>query len=186
MGGGLMELYGSQPMFSIPIYHFPVEGWETKKKNLLSLAYEQNKNFKYHNNNFVSSTYDQDPTSMVEKISFIFSQEIRLFLKSTNLQSCELNNVWFQRAQQGDMHDVHNHGPCGYSGVCYVEFDQKFHTGTKFISPFPNFLNGNLMTYLPEVKEGSIVFFPSFVTHYTLPNHSSQERLILAFNLTNF
>ena len=51
------------------------------------------------------------------------------------------------------------------------------------MSPFPNFLTGLQLTYTPEVDEGSIIFFPSYISHFTEPNLSDENRLIVSFNL---
>ena len=35
----------------------------------------------------------------------------------------------------------------------------------------------------PGIREGSLIFFPSYVLHYTAPNQSDVDRIILSFNV---
>ena len=60
--------------------------------------------------------------------------------------------------------------------------NKKKHQPTIFISPFNDPL-GNLIEYAPDVDEGDIIIFPSMLTHYVLPNKSSDIRIILSFNV---
>ena len=72
----------------------------------------------------------------------------------------------------------------GFSSVCFVEYDENVHTPTKFISPYSNFVNGSCLDHSPKnVIEGSLIFFPSAILHYTHPNNNNNTRTILSFNL---
>ena len=81
-------------------------------------------------------------------------------------------------------HELHNHGQLGYSATCFLSFDPKVHTPTQFIAPFNNPLNGLIVKHIPEnITEGTLLFFPSMLLHYTQPNLSTKERIVLSFNL---
>ena len=94
-----------------------------------------------------------------------------------------INNMWYQTTQKGQMHGVHNHGGIGISAVFYVNFDSSCHRGTTFFAPFPNYLDGSVLEHTPDVVEGDVVFFPSFLHHQQGFNFSEKERTIIAFNI---
>ena len=167
-------------IFYVPFLHLEVRDWVHKKerlKNVLNLCDLNNKieteiNTDYHNKN----------NNYQEVISDILREEIDIFNNHYNLK-LTIMDAWFERADKKNYHKVHNHGCIGYSSVCYIDYDEEEHTATQFIAPFNNFLNGDCLNYTPNVKEGSLIFFPSSIVHYTLPNESEKERTILSFNL---
>lgn len=97
-----------------------------------------------------------------------------------NLSTSE---VWFQKYENGMNHAVHNHGPIGFSAVCFIEYNKNIHKPTTFISPFGNNITGELFRYEPDVEEGDIIFFPSNLLHYAPTNLSEYVRIIMSFNL---
>ena len=40
------------------------------------------------------------------------------------------------------------------------------------------------LNYMPEVEEGDLVLFPSFILHYTQLNESDVQRTVASFNMT--
>jgi hypothetical protein len=179
------------PMFSVPLLHLKVEDWAEKKAALLEM-YEKRSSEKekfkiatgsessldvetdYHYNHDTGETYDQD-------ISEIFKGELET-LADTFECGVEVCTSWFERAKTRKFHQVHNHGCQGWSAVCFIQFDPKHHTPTVFLNP--NLADTEICnTVPPGVREGSIIFFPSYVLHYTAPNESDMDRIILSFNL---
>jgi hypothetical protein len=130
----------------------------------------------FNNQSYYQNNYFTD-------ISEILDDEIMRFSIESNFEDLSIS-CWFQRYTQGCFHTPHNHGAIGYSSVCYIEYDEDEHTPTVFISPFANPKDGTLMHYFPQnIKEGTIIFFPSSITHYVLPNESKKIRIILSMNL---
>ena len=64
------------------------------------------------------------------------------------------------------------------------EYNPKYHRPTNFIAPYDHFITGEQLTYEPEVEEGDLILFPSFLHHYTHPHQSQERRTVLSFNLT--
>jgi hypothetical protein len=157
--------------FSIPIYRYKVENWNIKKKKLLDL-------FDKFENKIVGNVI----TSPFNIQTDILLDEIKLFEKEIKI-NFYLTNVWFQKYEKNMNHAVHNHGPIGFSSICFVEYDKNFHKATTFISPFGNYITGELERYEPEVDEGDIIFFPSNLLHYAPVNLSNKTRIIMSFNL---
>jgi hypothetical protein len=157
--------------FCIPIFKYKVDNWKIKKKKLLNLF-----------NNFHTKIIDNVITTPFDIKSNIFCEEIKLFEKEVNLKF-SVSEFWFQRYNNGMDHAPHNHGPVGFSAVCYLEFDRKYHKPTIFISPLGNFINGEIERYIPQVEEGEIIFFPSNLLHFAPVNLSNKIRIIVSFNL---
>jgi ectoine hydroxylase-related dioxygenase (phytanoyl-CoA dioxygenase family) len=58
------------------------------------------------------------------------------------------------------------------------------HTPTHFLNPFIT-SNPDEQYFVPDgVGEGSILFWPSPILHYTESNKSDVDRIILSFNLS--
>lgn len=179
------------PLFSVPLFHLKLNDWESKKNALLEIYEERRSNpdvFKiccekesshdvetdYHYN------YDNE-TGYNEQITEILREELEIFSDTFNC-AVEVCNTWFERARTGKMHQVHNHGVSGFSCVLFVEFDPKYHTPTVFLNP--NLADVESTNSIPPgIREGSLLFFPSYVLHYTAPNESDVDRIILSFNI---
>lgn len=171
-------------MFNVPIFHLEVRDWNNKKKQLLEIASEYNL-IKVNRYDTVKSNFHTQLNieSHNDKILKILKEEINIFCNYFKFNYCKISNSWFETADQKDYHGLHNHGPIGYSSICYIDYDEFNHTPTQFVGPFHDFINGSVLEYEPTVKEGSIVFFPSAIIHYTNPNTSEIKRNILSFNL---
>ncbi len=172
----------SENMFYVPFYHYAVKNWENKKRSLLEIYDNIDRNLERKSDNQVITNYHKDSLSMIDSISQIFSEDLGTFCSDIGTQF-KMSCAWFELTDKHAYHSIHNHGASGYSSVCYITYDNSEHTPTQFISPFPNFLTGLQLTYTPEVDEGSIIFFPSYISHFTEPNLSDKHRLIVSFNL---
>jgi hypothetical protein len=80
-------------------------------------------------------------------------------------------------------HGPHNHGMGGLAAVCFLNYDENEHTPTQFISPYQNTLNGYFLNHSEKISEGSMLIFPSNITHYTEPNQSKKSRIIFSMNV---
>jgi len=179
-----MDNQNYQHMFSIPIFHFKIDDWIEKKKHLLETWNLIKEDCVEENNMLISYGTEKCPEKLDDIIHNCFKEEIAHFLSHLNYHNYTFLNGWFQRASKCGFHGVHNHGPLGYSSVCFVNYNEYEHTPTTFISPFPDFIMGDTILYQPNnITEGSIIFFPSSIQHFTEPNSSSLERLIVSFNL---
>lgn len=157
--------------FSVPFYKYKVKNWQVKKKKLLDLF-----NSLHHKvvGNVITSPIDIKTNILLEEIK-VFEKDIQIKFFSTE--------VWFQKYETNMNHAVHNHGPTGFSSVCFIEYNNNFHKPTTFISPFGNYITGELERYEPDVEEGDIIFFPSNLLHYAPSNLSNEIRIIMSFNL---
>lgn len=173
-------------MFKIPFLHLQVRDWQTKKQKLKELF--DSSGFHTDDTDEMTSDYHYKVQSgNIEKdnkeIDNILSQEIKLFLDFFEFSEHKIIITWFQTTISGQHHPIHNHGSSGYTAVCYIDYDESVHEPTKFIAPFNHFIRGDTLHFNPEnIKEGSIVFFPSVINHYAPPNFTNVPRTILSIN----
>ena len=164
-------------IFYVPILQIECEDWNNKKNILKSN--EINFAFKdtVHTDYFEFSKKQTN----VEKI---FENELKIFSKEFELNKLEIAYSWFEKSKKYNYHPPHNHGFGLYSAVCYVDYDEQEHKPINFICPFLNFVDGTNLEYVPQnVKEGTIIFFPAALSHYTMPNLSNKDRLVFSFNI---
>ena len=165
-------------MLTIPFYHYKVSNWKKKKEQLLDFV--SNLSFKYFDQIAdLYTTYGDQTSSIPLKI---LEDDILKFTTEVKY-SGEINaEIWFQKYYENQFHSPHNHGAIGYSAVLYINFDKRIHEGTRFLAPF-NDPDGNHIEFVPDVDEGSLIFFPSYLYHYTLPNKSDTIRIVMSVNL---
>ena len=179
--------------FSIPMFKTAVPGWnETKKQQLLSKV-------KFSKLGFVETDYqmcltnDNVETGKSETHRFPeytddFIKVIKVPLDKFGHTFCnkyQIKSLWCQKYSKGNSHGIHNHGSIGFSGIFYAQL-REGHKATRFILPFADFTNGNALDHYPEVNEGDVLFFPSFLLHGADPSTSDEERIIFSFNIDIF
>lgn len=169
-------------IFTISIVKDSVKNWWKHKDKMLSLINDLP---------FVESEgYYSDFYVNMEKQSTSYSQELFEILSPTMEKFGEIvnrpftvSNLWAQRyIKGGASHQCHNHGALGYSAVFYASLG-KNDMGTKFICPFNDSFRGEIISHIPKVKEGDIIFFPSFLLHQSTLTTDDVERVIFSFNL---
>jgi hypothetical protein len=181
------------PLYSVPLIHLKLNDWEEKKEVLMKRYetissnpdhFKQEGEGKYSVHTDFHKTYDDKDFSTTELIYQYFDRELEFI---SEIFSCpvELNNSWFERSTRNKQHTPHNHGNSGLSCVVFLKFDPKYHCPTVFIDP--NLASDSPVAPLNEmpsgIREGSMIVFPSYLYHYTLPNESDVDRIILSFNM---
>lgn len=195
-----------KPMFTVPLLHIKMSNWDVKKQKLLELFSSSQKwliNRESVNTTYVNSIeyreklqeeiVDREEWSIKfsETISDIFDEEAKIIYETFgNPQECPdktatIGYSWFQEQKRGMCHAPHTHGNGGLSAVCFIEYDQNFHTPTEFLSPYLNPAKGHNELYVEKnISSGSLIVFPSNIVHYTLPSESDKSRIILSLNIS--
>ena len=93
--------------------------------------------------------------------------------KNLGLTGVRLKQLWFQQYIQNDSHQWHIH-ESNFTGVYYVELNDEENNKTELIS------GDTKLT--PEVKEGDICIFPSFVVHRCPLIQSTKRKTIISYN----
>ncbi len=158
--------------FSIPIYRYKIADWQSKKQQLLDL---------FHS--FEERQIVNVLTSPSDIKTNLFLDEIKSFERESGIKFHRNVTIWFQKYKRGMNHDVHNHGPWGFSACAMIKYSKEVHPSITFVSPFHDYINGELTRYQPDVEEGDIIFFPSNLSHYVPVNQSDETRIVAPFNL---
>ena len=171
-----------KPMFIVPYLTLEVSDWGNKKNKLLELMSKCN----LDDSSFLkSSFFDESSREQNQLVESIFEEELNHMKNSFALNEYSVKHSWFQEQTKNMFHPLHDH--CAnntmMSSICYIDYDSSEHTGTQFISPFMDSLSFSYLDFVPQVNEGSIIFFPSNVLHQTLPSTSDKSRKIISFNM---
>ena len=174
-------------MFKVPLLHLDVEDWDNKKnklKSLFDISLYKNTEPDEQTTDYFYKRDTGNKNRDIGVVQDLLSTELEKFKKYFSFDQTEMILCWFEMSIKGQQHEVHNHGATGYSAVCFIDFDKTHHKPTNFVSPYNDFFFGNAITFEPQnIKEGSIIFFPSVIHHYAPPNYSDVPRMILSFNL---
>lgn len=168
-------------LFEIPLFKYQVKDWPEKKERLFKLISNTNLERSVLGNYF--SDKSEEKSSYSEDFTNLFREEITQFLDDSGVSVCNVKNVWTVKYNEGDWQLPHNHQSVGFSGVLYVNFDNNEHISTIMVQPWNNYLNGGTQMVDADGKEGEIIFFPSFILHFTPPNVSNKERTVISFDI---
>jgi len=84
--------------------------------------------------------------------------------------------IWFQQYQTGDTHGWHSHGH-NFTAVYYLDLPANA-PKTQIINPYTQ---DNILT--PEVGEGDVLMFPSYVIHRGPQITEKLNKTIISFNV---
>lgn len=170
-------------MFTIPYLQLDVNDWDNKKKKLLDLMGKCN--FINQNARLKSSFYDDSSKNNNDLVKSIFEDELNQAKKSFGFNYYSIKNSWFQEQTKNMFHSLHDHSENNVmmSSICYIEYDSSEHSPTQFVSPFIDSFIFSHLNFMPQVHEGTIIFFPANILHQTLPSLSDKPRKIISFNM---
>lgn len=190
--------------FLLTMFQVSCDNWKEKKQQLLNLIDWNNPacvqqgvskqgDDEFFTDYFVNLQKPEQKPEYHSQFKKILKEELTQFVLT--LEQSPINRykaklharvrgLWAQRYVREQLMQPHTHDPYGYSAVLYTEFDGTVHQSTEFFAPFKNIVD--TMDYrfqLPKPKEGDILFFPSFLLHYSIKNPSDKPRTIFSFNL---
>lgn len=182
------------PLYSVPFIHLKLNNWEEKKSVLMETyekvssnpdSFKQEGGTKYSVITDYHQTFVDEDFSTTEVINEHFIDELQFISEIFNC-GILVNNSWFEKSSYNRQHPPHTHGNCGLSCVVFIKFDPKYHTPTIFIDPnlSSDSMSAPLNQMPPGIREGSMIVFPSYLSHYTLPNQTDVDRIILSFNMS--
>ena len=164
----------------IPFLIFEVEHHLIIKERILNAIQEMgtfsfiNKNQQISNSDWQLGREFNRP--YVEYLGKVFNDVGEFVTNKFNYeQKVSVSNFWFQQYKSGDYHLWHKHENCLFSCSYYVNLSED--------NPTTSFeLFGE--EFEVNVKEGSILIFPSFLNHCSKKNESENIKTVIAFNLT--
>ena len=87
-----------------------------------------------------------------------------------------INRCWVQQYYKDGIHDWHIHENSMYNVVYYLEKPVDS-PGTELKSPLSD------EVFEPNVSEGDVLMFPSFLIHRSANNQSTKRKTIISFNV---
>ena len=170
----------SADLFKVTIHKIKISNWQEHKSRILSLVPFENKKYQNIENISYTDYFSEETASYKTEIINLIKPYMVEFEQIYDI--INYGDVWCQGYMNSDWHPPHNHGFIGHSCILYAHFDPEVHQPTEYTSPFPHG-KGLIGGVRPDVEEGDLVIFPSFLTHTAPPSGSDKERIIFSFNL---
>ena len=113
-------------------------------------------------------------------------------LKGNPLHQFTMTEAWLNKYGRGDSQEVHTHigadnstFSCSYFAQ-YALNDARFlfydPDQTKHLGEFTKHYSGVVNTWFPDVQEGDIIIFPSWLHHQVEPHRSDTTRITVSAN----
>ena len=156
-------------------------GWLTDK---LTTSFDQNElNHKIFESEKIHELY-------MKYVSSVFDKPVTF----------SLEDMWFNYYIDGEYQEEHHHinsspfhPPVHFSCIHYLKYDEEEHVSTTFHDPIStlrahsfemesNYCKEN---WVPKVKEGDLLIFPSYLVHHVKKSKPTPDnpRITIAFNL---
>lgn len=94
--------------------------------------------------------------------------------KEMNFSKFRIKEIWFQQYMMAASHGWHTHGS-HFTNVYYLELDEEA-PKTVLINPFTR------EEFIPDVKEGQTLVFPSYVVHKSPDDFFDKRKTIVSWN----
>ena len=78
----------------------------------------------------------KDGKSYALDFDHLFSDELNQFKQECGVSEYQITDIWTIKYKKEDYQTVHNHRSFGYSGLLYVDYDEKVHKPTVFVGPW--------------------------------------------------
>jgi hypothetical protein len=170
------------PLFFVPIYRYEVEDWSRKKKALYKKM--ERGNFVKEGLQHFYTDRQKDGKSYALDFDHLFSDELNQFKKESGVSEYQITDIWTIKYHKEDYQTVHNHRSFGYSGLLYVDYDEKVHKPTVFVGPWNDPISDTTqLSFAPDAKEGVMYIFPSVLLHYAQSNASGKERVVTSWDM---
>ena len=113
-------------------------------------------------------------------------------LKANPLHQFTMTEAWLNKYGRGDSQEVHTHigaDNCTFSCSYFAQYalnDARFlfydPDQTKHLGEFTKHYSGVVNTWFPDVQEGDIIIFPSWLHHQVEPHRSDTTRITVSAN----
>ncbi len=96
---------------------------------------------------------------------------------------------WYHITKTNGLHEPHYHANCSWCGIYYVQSGDNDSGHTVFENPARstyvdrgNLYLNNMSTVRVKPRDGMLVLFPSYLSHYQALYTGTQDRVVIAFN----
>ena len=186
VSGGLIIL----SMFKVPYYKADIARWADHKEDVMSQLHENLSGYLKESEGMTSFHSTSRDPELSKELFKPFLEFIALDLDQARAMEGmaggypmpDISAIWYQSYTRNQHHELHNHGPIGWSAIFYAIFDKEEHRSTTFYAPFAD-VAGELLKVEPEVDEGTLLIFPSSLYHEAKLSTSDKQRAIISFNM---
>lgn len=196
-----------QKIFPITYYHLSMTDNDTLKELLVNKIVGDSKNLKVPDGWFTNkllTSFDGEPRG-----SEIFFGEDDTYQKVLEKRygdcinsifdaayKIDIDEIWYNVYMNGEWQEDHDHigGPYGshYSCIHFLSFNPEIHQTVEFRDPLAQLRslsveldrNNYSHIWMPNIKEGDFIMFPSYLTHCVQPGKPTPDypRITIAFN----
>ena len=177
-------------MFFLPSCHFKKINNHDKHKEKLLTLFSSFTDKKYNNpssedavTDWFFSLENQIQPEYYSYVCDALKVELEEVKKFFGVYDTQVVDMWFQQTTKAQRHGAHIHGSVGLSCIWYLEFDPKVHFSTVFHAPFTHPLTGANIEFKPDIEEGDLFVFPSYIFHEHHPSYSDKRRTVISFNI---
>ena len=186
--------------FSTPIWSTKIDNYKDINEELLSYISnlrEQNPKGirKSNSNGWHSKDFnlnDEIPKKFINAVSSNINTAFNDMDWDIEKQIVKIKSIWAIINEKGASNERHHHGNSALSAAYYVHApkdcgDIVFYDprpAPVFSHPIakkPNILNATVNSITPD--EGLLVLFPSYLDHSVKPSLSSDQRIVISFNI---
>ena len=183
-------LTGSQEIFPTKIFRYQLKSHQDLKDKYLKDMIES----------YEECRYDKPEGWVCDKVATSFNQKQIIkevpdeYAKIVDeLMDRKLEgkfDFWHSVYKNGESQEVHHHLPAWWSGIHFLKFNKEEHKAPVFWDPArlaKGFSNSGALSgleqFVPEVREGDFIVFPSYLEHCVPAGHYNDYRVTIAVNL---
>tara|TARA_B100000674_G_scaffold145191_1_gene114669 strand:+ start:1792 stop:2388 length:597 start_codon:yes stop_codon:yes gene_type:complete len=187
-------------LFPTPVWTIQLENYKSVNELMYRYIKTQQENDEIGINKsnvkgWHSQDFDLNNNDIQKFINFILpgiEQVISDMDWEKSKQTAKINNMWAIINTGGSGNLRHQHGNSTISGAYYVRApvnsgDIVFYDPRPApVYSHPNVVNANLLNAQVNgisPKEGALILFPSYLDHSVNENKSSEERIVISFNI---
>ena len=111
--------------------------------------------------------------------------------------TADIDDIWYNVYLDGEYQELHDHlgsvlQPAHFSCIHFLSFNKQEHEPPEFRDPLAQLRHLSLEfesnncgdTYIPNVSEGDLIMFPSYLQHQVLPcKKTNYPRITISFNV---
>ena len=111
--------------------------------------------------------------------------------------TADINDIWYNVYFDGEYQEIHDHlggalNPAHFSCIHFLSFNKEEHQPPEFHDPLAQLRHLSVEfdsndcgdIYVPDVDEGDLLMFPSYLRHCVLPCEKTEyPRITISFNI---
>ncbi len=145
--------------------------------------------------NLVESKFDlfSHKSDIIQKTAQWIGSCIKETVNHIQMEKCgyhmTFNESWYHITKTNGMHEPHIHPSCSWCGIYYVQSGDDDSGHTVFENPARstyvdrgNLYLNNMSTVRVKPRDGMLVLFPSYLSHYQAMYKGTEDRIVIAFN----